>query len=277
MKFLKYLIWFIAPSILYAGTYYEPVPSVYPPQGFYAGITGGGNFLSGGFDEYPEMLLVFGGTTVTNVELRPHPSLNNRNVMFGGLIGYNFVLTDRITLGIEGRVFYQKEAEAIRSTVHEVNSNFILNSSSMIDQKWPVDILLKPGLALSENSSLYVVAGIESQKFNGMSKVTYAQTIQIDTNFPNFFGTATALDSKRKVAPIIGIGMQQALSPHFSLRMEYDYVNFSRVLRSNAAIAPTSVDISALAPAIVGSAVSTSFLAKVINDRFLVTFIYSFA
>lgn len=271
--YLCILLFMLSYSIINA----QPVQMVYPNPGLYVGISGGGNFLSGTLQENSDFTLVLSGTPVNEIHLDLHDTLFQRNGFAGFLLGYNFIATNRISLGIEGRILYHKGSHKQTSSMQEQITGLQLRSTSMLDENWPVDILLKPGISLSDSNLLYVVVGIESQKFKGTSQINFFNPIEIDEEVVGELrGNGSSFASHRKIAPIIGIGMQQALSNHFHLRFEYDYINYGQVLRSATNTVPIISSLPFFQTLITGSNVRTSFLAKPVNDRIMVSLIYEF-
>jgi OOP family OmpA-OmpF porin len=183
-------------------------------QGFYAGVNGGGLFGNSTATLTTNGINGNGGNTFTT-----NQHFNGGGALGGGQIGYNFRWNPSWLLGIEtdfdGAGLSNNGGTGTR-TIGGLTSTYQVGRT----QEWLGTVRGRLGWTPSPTWLTYVTGGF-----------SYAQ---IDSSFANqFSGTSTASlrGSKSGVSTgyNVGAGAEFAVSPQFSIKAEYLYVNLGTI------------------------------------------------
>jgi outer membrane immunogenic protein len=144
---------------------------------------------------------------------------HNTNSLFdGGQVGYNHQFGSWLVLGLEGDLSWTPDAggHTNRSTLsgeEEETKNFDTSST------WVGTIGLRVGVSLFNNRLLpYVKGGVAFEQWDYHSASSLINSTG-GTTFENDFRT-----DETRVAPMIGFGLEYALSCHWSVKAEYKHL-----------------------------------------------------
>lgn len=160
---------------------------------------------------------------------------NNSTFIGGGQMGYNLQQRSLI-FGIEAEIdsFRISSAEN-RAVVYTSDPTYSFTLSSATNTKWL--FMLKPKIGYTTDRWLLYATG-------GLAMTDLKHNFQFNDNF--FSGATERASTSQRYGWTAGAGLEMKLSPAWSLRGEYLYVDFdsasaSGVVYNNAAVPPLAV------------------------------------
>jgi outer membrane immunogenic protein len=185
-----------APPMPYAG---------YSWTGFYLGGEVGGGWVSNSTTVVTASAAAFPAGTPLN-------TINSSGVLGGFYGGYNYQI-NQIVLGIDGE-FNWAGLTGSASTKSTVFPIFSSNASDKVT--WVSTVTGRLGWA-NNNWLFFVKGGGAWAQFNGSSVTTGAGGAV----------TGTGTSSSTRSGWTVGTGVEYGFAPHWSLKLEYDYIGFS--------------------------------------------------
>jgi opacity protein-like surface antigen len=251
----------------------NPIPSPNLHHGFYIGASVGANALSGEVGQVAGAT-VFAGLPypVTNITVTPNTSVNHQSAVGGILAGYDFLLAPRLLIGLEARINFLNgkviNQTNLAGTSAPDNGPLYLINSSSTEVKQDINLLLKPGVFLSESNAIYLVGGALTNKLKSSNYATYSQDLG-----PTILAENSNYFEKWQWGSIFGIGAQQDLFHGLALRLEYDHLNYKHAPSTTGNVALATI------PADAGpnGNLTTSSRVSLKSDRVTLGLTYHFA
>lgn len=228
-----------------APLYKAPVAPVYEWTGFYVGLNGG--YSSGRWDSSSLAGIFPGGAGFVDTS-----SPDVKGWVFGGQAGYNWQIDPRWVIGIEGDIQATGERASVAGATTfntPISSDFHLVTSQTTADEWKfpwfATLRLRGGLLIDPQTLLYATGGLAvgeftfSNAFVSTSQVFLGTTTTIPFTGPVTTSSAFSTDMTR-VGAAIGAGIERKLTPNWSVKAEYLYLDFG----SAAFLSGTGVDTS---------------------------------
>jgi outer membrane immunogenic protein len=174
-----------------------PAPPVFSWTGFYVGVNGGAGW--GNSSSTSDSSLIGTGSTL------PIASQGVSGWLGGFQAGYNFQ-TGVIVFGLEGDFDFA-----------DLNGNTacLVLFNCNVKEDWVSDITGRLGVAAFDRLLMYVKGGF------AWADVNY--------NFGGSITTAASINasaSDTRMGPTMGMGIEYAFLPHWSAKIEYDFIDF---------------------------------------------------
>lgn len=203
-------ITFAGPEPLPSGKEMKEVAPAPPPPctwtGFYVGFHSG---------------YTFGDLTWKDVDFGDNETLIHHDTdsyLAGGQIGYNLQICSWLVLGAEGEFSWfdgsghrstsNLSGEEEETTIYDTESNFIGTIGGRV------------GIPLWHNRLLpYVKGGVAFEQWDYHSRAHQTGIDSGVTQFENDFRT-----EETRIAPLVGFGLEYALSCHWSIKAEYKHL-----------------------------------------------------
>ncbi|ATQ68399.1 MULTISPECIES: outer membrane protein [Methylosinus] len=224
-----------------------PPPPVFSWTGAYLGANGG--YIWGarnGVDSYGVAVIdkdpLFGATSALGVGNVAAPNLNG--AFGGGQAGYNYQVSPRFVIGVEGDVqgtaVQGSEGRYRLLTVPNL-PRYSIGTQTQVDRN--IDYLAtvrgRVGFAVLPDALLYLTGGLAFGRVS--QRVTQTQSVYWagSTNFPadsDGFGFAASQFAQTRVGWAAGGGVEWAFRGNWSAKLEYLYYDLGGV-RSSGALA----------------------------------------
>jgi outer membrane immunogenic protein len=177
--------------------YKAPIATTYDWTGCYAGAHAGGGVLNDLFvSSNPNSFI--GGV--------PSVSTNGIGGLAGGQLGCN-VQTGHIVFGLEGEAAWS----GLKNSFDFAQPGFLLDVTDR--NRWSADLAVRAGVAV-ERALIYGKVGVAEGQFGLSETVTIAPL----SNFANGSGTLNGV--------LLGAGIEYALAPNWSAKLEYNHIDY---------------------------------------------------
>jgi outer membrane immunogenic protein len=189
-----------------AAQYYKappPAQVVYNWTGFYLG-----GEVGGGWAQSTTTEIVGSGGFPNGFSRSP---VNESGVLGGGYAGYNYQFNNNIVVGIDG--YYDGAGLTGNGTDVSPTTGHISSSSEKM--KWDSAITGRLGYA-NNNWLFFVKGGWAWAGFSGNTVTTTAAGAAV--------GSGGSSDTRDGAT--VGVGLEYGFLPHWSAKLEYDYVKF---------------------------------------------------
>jgi outer membrane immunogenic protein len=206
---------------------YKDGPYVPAPiwSGFYAGISGGyawGNDSS-----------LTAGVTVPEIFNEVDPRFSTSGGFGGGQLGYNWQ-RDRIVFGIEADIQGADVTGSGTETVSENGGSGTASARNSLD--WFGTVRGRLGYTF-DRALIYATGGLAFGGVNDKLAVTAAYGVNS--------ATQTFQNDLTKTGYVIGGGVEYALSPAFSVKAEYQYIDLGGDKLSGSSVLPGNPTVTA--------------------------------
>jgi len=203
--------------------------------GLYGGITAGYNAAKS------DSTVVLGGQwaaeptatqTLVTTNFSTKQDVNGGNI--GANIGYLYQ-TGNLVMGLEIEAASIGGNETRSSGLVTVSANQNYTFTNTIDPKSMVDVKVRLGAAISDKTLIYANAGWAWVSANHSAGVTGAYGLLVNGNYKKLGDL-----SKAHNGFIVGLGLEQKLDSHFSIRGQYEYSDQGHVSYTTAYL-PNSI------------------------------------
>lgn len=223
-------------------------------NGFYIGSSLGGNFSLASISQSQnysflltsgDLVLFDGQSTIVQTNGTLH-----RNSVIGTLFGGYGKVWNNYYLGAEifGDLSQYKMNNSISNVDTVINNVFFplasivtsnTNNLSTQFKLSPVQggIDLRPGLLITRDFLLYGRVGVKFAKISWISSINHQPSFTLVTDgepetFPNPIVDAIQQQNKNVSALRLGAGMEYAVNPSWSIRMDYIYTDYGKIRKT---------------------------------------------
>ena len=185
-------------------------------SGPYIGVQAGGGLA------IDDLSLSYNGTPITNGYVA---STNNFSGALGGIHGGYRFATQGFVLGAEADI----EATNLHGTLTDTYAGGSASVETKL--KWQGSLRARAGVSLTNSSLLYITGGLAFAQVDDK----YTVTLPSNNLFGAPAGTYAEGFSDIRWGYTVGGGMEQAVTPHLTTRIEYRFTDFG-TYRNNSAL-----------------------------------------
>jgi outer membrane immunogenic protein len=126
----------------------------------------------------------------------------------GGQVGCNYQI-GQIVVGVEGQGWWSGIKNENRAGFEGIVGSYFITKN-----RWDADVALRLGLTAVERVLAYSKVGVAWGHFDYESAAGF------------FFGTSTQTGSATLIGLLAGAGLEYALTPSWTAKIEYNYINY---------------------------------------------------
>jgi outer membrane immunogenic protein len=216
------------------GPVYDPVTSW---TGFYVGINGGYGWNAKRGEATASALDIDDGDSVTTFSNSSQVGLDRNGGFAGGQMGYNWQ-QGHLVFGIEADLQGSGIAGKARTSAEAdpgILSNVVTSVSAHSSLDWFGTVRGRLGYAF-DRTLIYGTGGFA---FGGVND---RLTSSVEFGFTETSASASAKNDATRTGYVLGGGLEHALTPAWSLKAEYQYINLGSSSLSAAARNPGDDD-----------------------------------
>lgn len=210
--------------------YKAPPPPPPPPSwtGFYIGINGGAGWGTTSSNLNVGQTLAMNGIPGINLVV-PLAQTSLNGWLAGGQVGYNYQM-GKYLIGIEGDADWAD----IGGTSPCLG---IFNCSSKV--KWTADITGRVGVFPVSSLLVYLKGGASWAGVND----GFGNGISGSVGPISFFGNVSSSFDETRLGGLLGIGTEYLFAPHWTAKIEYNYVDYGKQNDTPAVTAAGGISI----------------------------------
>ncbi|MCS3903580.1 outer membrane immunogenic protein [Methylohalomonas lacus] len=153
-------------------------------------------------------------------ESNPNASLDSTDMTFNGFFGYNWLVSPKVLVGIDGNIAYA-DNEDTRTSIPGAHDDPPDFSFVETETDWHGSLRGRLGYLITPTIHLYTSAGL------AIADTEQTAVCPADTDFCNpAFGTIQASESETMVGWTVGAGAEAAITSRLFARLDYSYADY---------------------------------------------------